>query len=129
MLKATVTRLIPLGAHVVIVPHLLAVTHVRNEGIAFGLRSAISPLIPAAVALTGVFFLFYNKARWSLTPTARVALILASGGAVGNLLDRVRLGAVIDYIDLWVWPVFNLADAAITIGAGMLLVALVRRPQ
>ena len=54
------------------------------------------------------------------------ALALLAGGALGNLLDRLRLGAVIDYIDLAVWPVFNLADVAVTLGAGLLVLILLR---
>jgi signal peptidase II len=49
-----------------------------------------------------------------------------TGGAIGNLIDRLRVGAVIDYVDLSVWPVFNLADVAVTVGAGLLLLTLLR---
>ncbi len=127
--KALVASVIPLGTSIVVLPHILALTHVRNQGIAFGLQTSISPLIPAAVALTGIFFLFYNKVRWSLSSTGRLALVLASGGALGNLIDRLRFGAVIDYVDLYVWPVFNVADAAITIGVALLLIAVIRRGE
>ncbi len=126
LLKGLVSHFLPPGYTMALLPGVLALTHVRNPGIAFGLRVHISPLIPAAVALTGVFLLFYNSARWTQTRSARVALVLVSGGALGNLIDRLRVGAVIDYIDLHVWPVFNLADAAVTIGAVVFLLALVR---
>ncbi len=124
--KLIVAHYIPLGASAPLIPGVLALTQVRNPGIAFGLRAVISPLLPAAVALVVFFLLFSNKARWSGTPVGRTALALAGGGALGNLIDRLRVGAVIDYLDLQIWPVFNLADAAVTAGAALLILALVR---
>ncbi len=126
VLKLLVTRYVPLDTSVSLIPGVLAVTHLRNAGTAFNLRTDLSPLIPAAVALTVIFLLFYRKARWATTALSRTALALAGGGAVGNLVDRVRVGGVIDYIDLQVWPVFNFADAAVTVGAGLLILALIR---
>lgn len=70
--------------------------------------------------------LFYNKARWTHGVVVRPALALLAGGATGNLIDRLRVGAVIDYVDLSVWPVFNLADVAVTVGAGLLVLTLLR---
>lgn len=125
-LKVLVTLRLPPGGTIAIVPGVLSLTNVRNPGIAFSALPGISLLVPAAVALTLIFLLFYNKARWSRARPAQVALALLAGGAVGNLIDRVRVGAVIDYLDLQVWPVFNLADLAITAGAGLLLLALAR---
>jgi signal peptidase II len=55
----------------------------------------------------------------------RLALALLAGGAVGNLVDRIRVGAVIDYLDVHIWPVFNLADLAVTAGAGLLIGSVV----
>lgn len=125
-LKVLVTLRLPPGGTIAIVPGVLSLTNVRNPGIAFSALPGIPLLVPAAVALTLIFLLFYNKARWSRGRPAQVALALLAGGAVGNLIDRVRVGAVIDYLDLQVWPVFNLADLAITAGAGLLLLALAR---
>ena len=65
-----------------------------------------------------------------MTPLERTALSLILGGAAGNLIDRFRLGYVVDYLDLYVgqyhWPAFNLADSAISIGAGCLVLASIR---
>jgi signal peptidase II len=101
----------------------LDLTHVRNEGIAFGaLAGGGLPLVAIiAVALGGLlaYFVLHSKARLLWLP---VGLIL--GGAVGNLIDRARVGAVIDFIDPIAWPAFNLADAAIVVGVlGLLYVA------
>ncbi len=120
------THFIPLRASVPVIPGLLALTHVHNTGIAFSLRTDVSPIIPALITLAVMVFVFSNRTPWALTGTGRVALALTGGGALGNLIDRVRVGAVIDYLDLQVWPVFNLADAAVTLGAALFVLALVR---
>lgn len=129
VLKALVVATLPLGASVPLVPGLASLTHVRNTGVAFGLLSGLSPLIAAIGALTLFVMLFYNGGRRSATRAEGIGLALMAGGAVGNLLDRVRLGFVVDYLDLHVWPVFNLADVAIVAGAGVLVVALARYGQ
>lgn len=117
---------IPLGSSVPVVPGFLAFTHVHNRGIAFSLLGGIPLLVPALIALTLLFLLFYNRSRWSRRPLTQSALALVSGGAIGNLIDRVRFGAVVDFIDVHVWPVFNLADLAVTAGAGLLIFTLIR---
>ena len=107
----------------------LAITNVRNPGIAFSALPGIPLIVPALIALTLIFLLFYNKARWAHHQRAQWGLALLAGGALGNLIDRVRVGAVIDYLDLQIWPVFNLADVAITIGAALMIMTFVLRPH
>lgn len=116
------------------IPGVLSLTYLQNTGIAFGLLRGVPLPVLVAAALTVIFLLFYNWTRpgpaRSRDATSRVALGCLLGGAAGNLIDRVRLGHVIDYLDLRVWPVFNLADAAVVIGGALLLVAAVRqRPR
>jgi signal peptidase II len=93
----------------------LDMTYVRNEGVAFGALSGGGPvlIIVIAAALAGLlaFFLRNSEVRLLWLP---VGLIL--GGALGNLADRAREGAVIDFIDPIAWPAFNIADIAIVIG-------------
>ena len=124
--KLVVEARLPLGISIPVIPGVLAFTHVHNRGIAFSLLGGIPLLVPAVIALTLLFLLFYNKARWSRRPVAQAALALLGGGAIGNLVDRVRVGAVVDFIDVHVWPVFNLADIAVTAGAGLLILLLIR---
>jgi signal peptidase II len=105
----------------------LDMTYVRNEGVAFGALSDGGALLVVviAIALAGlvVFFALNSTLRLLWLP---VGLIL--GGALGNLADRAREGAVVDFIDPIAWPAFNLADAAIVIGVlGLLYVAEVHR--
>jgi signal peptidase II len=127
-LKVFVDRLIPGGASIPLIPPVLFLTNVRNPGIAFSALPGIPLIVPAAIALTLIFLLFYNKATWAQRPAAQSGIALLAGGAIGNLIDRVRLGAVIDYLDLRVWPVFNLADVAITVGAVLLVLTFAVRP-
>ncbi|MEO6121102.1 MAG: signal peptidase II [Acidimicrobiales bacterium] len=94
-----------------------------NRGAAFGLGPGISPLLVGAgvVVLVGLLAFGRHAAR---SPASVVALGLVVGGAVGNLVDRVGRdldGAVVDFVDLSWWPVFNLADMAITCGAVLLV--------
>jgi signal peptidase II len=94
----------------------------HNKGVAFGLASgSTAPLIAfAAIALVFVGFVL---ARNPTTPWMWVAVGLVAGGALGNLADRLRAGAVTDYVEIGSWPPFNLADVAIT--TGVLLFALI----
>ena len=99
--------------------------HVQNSGIAFGLFASATA---AVIALTGIavaWMLIFFARSGSRHPVLPVALGLVIGGSVSNLLDRVRLGYVTDFLDLRYWPAFNLADSFIVIGVGILLAALV----
>ena len=99
--------------------------HVQNSGIAFGLFSSKTA---AVIVLTGIavaWMLIFFARSGSRHPVLPVALGLVIGGSLSNLLDRVRLGYVTDFLDLRYWPAFNLADSFIVIGVGILLAALV----
>jgi signal peptidase II len=123
--KALATSLVDRGERVEVLP-LLAFENVRNKGVAFGLGGDISAVLIGAtiVLLVGllVFLAFRGGGGWLVWLPA--ALLL--GGALGNLADRVRDGAVTDFIDLPLWPTFNLADVAITAGVLLLLLDVER---
>jgi signal peptidase II len=118
--KALATSLIDRGDRVEVLP-FLAFENVRNKGVAFGLGGDISAVLIGVTILLLVGLLVFLSARghggWGVWLPA--ALLL--GGALGNLADRVRDGAVTDFIDLPLWPTFNLADVAITVGVLLLL--------
>src|SRR6516225_5020981 len=120
---AVATHFLPDESRIVI-PHALWLTYVQNHRGAFGLFGA-HPLILAAVALAVVvvFYLWYRQGGATLSTHIAFGLIL--GGAIGNIIDRVRFGYVIDFFDLRWWPVFNVADSCITIGVVLLLVRIV----
>ena len=123
--KWMVERLLPEHVPHQIIPGFLALTHVKNTGVAFGLFAAHGSLWPtvvltilglAALAIVGIYF-------WKTPDDDRrmlIALSLILGGAVGNLLDRIASGQVTDFIDAYYrsyhWHTFNVADSAITIG-------------
>ena len=98
--------------------------HVQNSGIAFGLFASATA---AVIALTGIavalMLLFFARSG-SRHPVLPVALGFVIGGSLSNLLDRIRLGYVTDFLDLRYWPAFNLADSFIVLGVGILLTAL-----
>jgi signal peptidase II len=118
--KALATSLVSRGDRVEVLP-FLAFENVRNQGVAFGLGGDISAvLIAATIALLVGFLVFLaTRGRGGWLVWLPAALLL--GGALGNLADRVREGAVTDFIDLPLWPTFNLADVAIVVGVLLLL--------
>lgn len=135
--KAIVDRLIGLHESRPIVEGLVSLTYVRNRGAAFGLLSEAN--IPYQSILFSIVSLLALGAIVSyamkLPPESRLpqaALTLVMGGAVGNLIDRARLGYVIDFIDVFWgshhWPAFNAADSAISVGVTLLILDILRAP-
>lgn len=125
--KQLVEQRIAVGEEVdVLGPLKLTLTH--NEGVAFGLAGGSgAPL--AVLTLAALAVVVYLFARDPARPLMWVAAGLLGGGAIGNLIDRVRAGAVTDYVDLPHWPAFNLADAAITCGVLLLAFVYVREAE
>jgi signal peptidase II len=122
--KAIVSSQLALGDAVEIVGPF-SIHHVRNTGIAFGLFSgATSIVIVLTVVAIGalVAFFAHSGRRHPLLPVA-VGFVL--GGSVSNLVDRLRLGHVTDFLDLDYWPAFNLADTFIVVGVGLLFLSFV----
>ena len=103
-----------------LLPRLLHLTYVQNTGMAFGLFRGY-PYVFVALAVGVAVWIVRELRQGPQQGWAMCSLALVLGGAIGNLLDRVRLGYVVDFIDLRVWPVFNLADSAITIGVSILI--------
>lgn len=100
-----------------------------NTGIAFGLfRGQATLLFTLITASLAVLFVVAQRMKGQ-PAAARVALALILGGAVGNWIDRLRFGAVVDFFDFRVWPVFNVADSAITVGVGMYLLLLLKKSK
>jgi signal peptidase II len=121
-----VRSFLPVGVERVVVPHVLSLLAVHNTGVAFGLLAGLPPIAVAILALTLLGAVFYNRSARPAAAVGRWGLGLMMGGALGNVVERLHFGYVLDYLDLHVWPVFNLADAAIVVGAGLLVLALSR---
>jgi signal peptidase II len=106
----------------------LDLTNARNTGVAFGALEGgglvVGVLIGLALALLVAYFAVHREQPWLWLP---VGLLL--GGALGNLADRAREGAVIDFIDPVAWPAFNVADTCIVVGVVVLLYVVEGRPR
>lgn len=112
-----------------VVENIFHITYILNPGAAFGMlayKTSFFVAVSAALIL-GVVFFYRRIARETLL--VKLSLGMVAGGAVGNLIDRIRYGKVVDFLDFRVWPVFNLADTAIVIGVGLLILEIMRRPE
>ena len=115
------------GVSRAILPQIFHLTLVENQGIAFGFFQGGEKILLAVISISiciliAVGFCFPTermRVQWG------IGLIL--GGALGNWVDRVRLGAVVDFLDFRIWPVFNFADTAISVGVGLFLLDLMKK--
>jgi signal peptidase II len=101
-----------------------SIHHVQNSGIAFGLFASATAAVTVLTALAVAWMLFYFARSGARHPVLPVALGLLIGGSASNLIDRIRLGHVTDFLDLTYWPAFNLADSFIVVGVAILFVTL-----
>ena len=106
------------------------IIHIHNTGAAFGLfrDQSLALSIVAIIAITVILvytFVGYRHLPWLDSKLGKVALGLILGGTVGNLIDRLRFGYVTDFIDFSFWPVFNIADSAVTIGVILFACSLI----
>jgi signal peptidase II len=134
LVKWLVVTSLAVGARVVVIPHLLTLTHARNPGAAFGLLpTATVGLIVAGVVIIGMLLLYGR--RVAACRPLWIGLALQIGGALGNLIDRIFRGPelfhgrVVDFIDVhltrtYTWPTFNVADICITVGAALIAYCL-----
>lgn len=135
--KHLAAKYIPYRSAIPVIPGFFDLTYVRNPGAAFGILAGdhgvwrrIFFVVVTLIAL-GMIIAFIRTSKERLLV---IAFSLIAGGAVGNLVDRVRFGEVVDFIDwyyrTWHWPAFNIADSAISIGVGLLVVDLfLKKPQ
>ena len=136
--KAVVDDLMQLHESRPVIEGLVRLTYVQNRGAAFGILSEAGlpyqSLLFSVVSLMALLAIAMYAWRMPLrSRLPQTALALVMGGAVGNLLDRARLGYVIDYVDVYWgphhWPAFNVADSAISIGVVLLVIDILRNPQ
>jgi signal peptidase II len=127
--KGVVTRTMEVHQSKTVVPDLFDLTYVRNTGAAFGLFASVDSSLKAILLNSIAVIVFLIVSAYALRSSHKsirlqVGLALILGGAVGNLLDRVRFGYVVDFLDFAIsghhWPAFNVADSAICIGVALL---------
>jgi len=104
-------------------------TYVRNTGAAFGLFPQGGAIFLIIAVIVSVIIVYYYRQVSSEGWLIRLALGLQLGGALGNVIDRVRLGYVVDFLDVWRWPVFNVADSCIVVGVGLLILVMLREER
>ncbi len=131
--KAAVVRLMRLGQSIPVLPGYLDLTFVLNPGAAFSLLATLpesirNPFFIVISIAASVLIAVYRARYLREQRLASVSLGLILGGAIGNLVDRVRYGVVLDFVDVHVgqyhWPVFNVADSAISVGVTLLLIEM-----
>jgi signal peptidase II len=136
--KEILKRSLELHEYRPVVDGLLSISHVRNRGAAFGILSEAGlPYQGVILSVVSLFALGAITVYWLRLPKEaalpRLALALVLGGALGNLIDRVRYGYVVDFIHVYwrqyVWPDFNLADSAISTGVVLLFLDMLRAPK
>ena len=126
LLKFLVLKTIPFKFSIQIISKIFYLTHIRNYGAAFGLfQNASNLLLWFSIIVIGVILYLYDQIPNENPPQIFTGLIL--GGALGNLVDRIRFGYVIDFLDFQIWPAFNVADMAITIGVIGLIIYLIKK--
>ena len=132
--KALILNNLPLYQSLTVIPGLFDITHIHNPGGAFGFLAGSGPAVRKLVFFfvtamaMGLVFWFYVK-----TPSTHrflaTGFAMIFGGAAGNLIDRIRFGKVVDFLDFYIgrlhWPAFNVADSAISVGIGIFLLHLV----
>ncbi|MBI5003008.1 signal peptidase II [Candidatus Woesearchaeota archaeon] len=107
------------GTSIEIIPNILYFTHATNTGASFSMLTNYSFLLTiiAVLVIIGIF-IFYKK----IPLQYRIAAALILGGTAGNLIDRLQYGTVTDFINVQIWPIFNVADSAITVAAILLII-------
>lgn len=117
--KYVISTSITIGQTIPVIKGMFHLTLVQNTGAGFGILQGMNGLLLAISTLVvGIIAYFWRQIIMQERHHIPVALIL--GGAIGNLIDRGMLGYVVDFIDFRIWPVFNIADSAITVGAILL---------
>ena len=138
--KSVIIQYVPLYHQIQVIPGIFNITHILNPGGAFGFLANSSYLlryalfIGATILAIGLIIYFYRSVP-PTHPWLATALALICGGAIGNLIDRLRWGKVVDFLDFylqqWHWPAFNVADSAISVGMVIFVYHLVfnKMPQ
>lgn len=119
--KWAIASSLRLHESIAVIPGVFHITYVQNPGAAFGLFAYQQPLFIAVAALMIGLAIFYRKRIQQESRLFQWAVTIGIAGALGNLIDRVRTGYVVDFFDFRMFPVFNIADIAITTGVVLLI--------
>ena len=128
--KALILHNMPLYNSISVIPGFFNLTHVQNPGGAFGFMANQSPnlriilfLIVSFLAICLILFLYINTPKTH--PLLATGFAMIFGGAIGNLIDRIRFGKVVDFLDFYIgnlhWPAFNVADSSVSVGIAIFI--------
>lgn len=118
-----------LGQSIPVIPGIFHLTYIQNPGAAFGILANQRWLFVAIAAVLIAAAAYFAPQIKRLSLSMRTAIALLVGGAAGNLIDRISIGRVIDYMDFRVWPIFNFADVAIVLGCLFIIYSLLFSSQ
>lgn len=125
--KLAAVAFLPAGKPLPLLGGPLRLTLTHNSAGAFGLLPGGWLPVAASALISAAIIAYVLAGNLDRAPGRAIPLGLIIGGALGNLLDRLRTGAVVDFLDLQVWPVFNIADIAVSAGTALLALTLIRR--
>jgi len=120
IIKAIVHNNMFLNQSIDLIGNVIKLTYVRNTGVAFSLFIGFSPYLAVVGTLVVALVIFFHYRLASLNFIVQLGLSFILGGSLGNLIDRFARGYVVDYMDITIWPVFNLADVMINVGVILL---------
>ncbi|MFH1784431.1 MAG: signal peptidase II [bacterium] len=114
------------GESLPVINNIFHITYVENTGAAFGILKGQNFFFIVISIIAIVYIVFFSKKALGRTILPTVSLGIILGGILGNLADRLRLGCVVDFLDFQIWPVFNVADSGISVGAALLIIYLIK---
>jgi signal peptidase II len=131
--KTLVKQAMSLGHSIPVIGDAVRITLVENNGIAFGLHVKNAAIFTAFSIVACALIIVYLWKQRREGAWLRTALVLILAGAIGNVIDRVAFGKVVDFIDVGFrtvrWPVFNVADSAVVVGMGIMIVLMIREEK
>lgn len=126
MVKWIIINQVDLFEKIPVIPGIFDITHIRNDGAAYSMFSSMPILLiamPSIVMIAGLVYLALAKRENQALLMVAIAMVI--GGGLGNLIDRIKNGYVVDYLDIQIIPIFNLADICICVGCGLLFIYLI----
>jgi len=124
--KLIISKNISINYSIPVIKNIFHITYIQNMGAGFGLfQGQQFILIWISIIVIGIIFYYYDKLPANKSIYLSIGLILS--GTISNLIDRIRLNYVVDFIDFRIWPAFNIADSCITVGAILLIVYLIKK--
>ena len=126
MVKWILMSQVDLFEKITVIPGIFDITHIRNDGAAYNMFSSMPILLivmPSMVMLAGLVYIALANQENHLLLMSAISMVI--GGGLGNLIDRIKTGYVVDYLDIHIIPIFNLADIFICVGCGLLFIYLI----